>query len=615
MIIKSNRKIILAIIFILILIVIGLLIGRFTYSYLGANIPDNLTGSGELTASGDTIIFSSDNKLSIMATTDNFNSASGNLSDTINPKVRLIASNKTNEATANYYVGIRIYNNTYKYSTSNETAEILLSVYDENGNIVQSGGDNLDYVTVNGVSGFDITGKTGVYNIAVEHPISTNSSTAGTIHTWTFTLTFMNLETDQSINENANLDMEVVLKQDEIGWPTLADVCNSCMTLNDCIKNYYTKYGEGIGGLYYHDGQGTYTNSDQEAGDNSYRYSGANPDNYVCFGSDLENCSNDNLYRIVGSFSEDGVYKVKLIKHDYVTNEMLGTGNRDYYGIYDYPTSYYKGELENNEIASYRWNNDTSFSDMGSNNWTTSELNTVNLNTNFINYLESINSKWSDMISETTWHLGSLNTWTYTTKEFYDNERGYNVTDGNPTEYFAKIGLMYSSDYGYAASPDAWATSLREYSNSSILENNWMYMGLYEWTITALLYSNYTVFHPDIHGFLSSSPAYYGLAIRPTFYLQPWVLYSNGDGTQENPYRVFLPENLISFTVDDVVYYAESGMTWEEWIDSNYNVDNFRLDGSSVCAGNALDDVNSTDIIEYGVGYISSKFMCTPLPT
>ena len=76
MIIKSNRKIILAIIFILILIVIGLLIGRFTYSYLGANIPDNLTGSGELTASGDTIIFSSDNKLSIMATTDNFNSAS-----------------------------------------------------------------------------------------------------------------------------------------------------------------------------------------------------------------------------------------------------------------------------------------------------------------------------------------------------------------------------------------------------------------------------------------------------------------------------------------------------------------------------------------------------------
>ena len=67
---------------------------------------------------------------------------------------------------------------------------------------------------------------------------------------------------------------------------------------------------DGDNGLYYHDGSGTYTNADQEAGDNSYRYSGANPNNYVCFGSDEETCPNDNLYRIIGVF--DG--QVKLIK-------------------------------------------------------------------------------------------------------------------------------------------------------------------------------------------------------------------------------------------------------------------------------------------------------------
>mgnify|MGYP005780529795 FL=1 len=46
------------------------------------------------------------------------------------------------------------------------------------------------------------------------------------------------------------------------------------------INKVYTGV-DGENGLYYHDGQGSYTNSDQEAGDNSYRYAGANPNNYV----------------------------------------------------------------------------------------------------------------------------------------------------------------------------------------------------------------------------------------------------------------------------------------------------------------------------------------------
>lgn len=32
-----------------------------------------------------------------------------------------------------------------------------------------------------------------------------------------------------------------------------------------------------------------------EAGDNSYRYAGVNPNNYVCFGSDEATCPTDNL--------------------------------------------------------------------------------------------------------------------------------------------------------------------------------------------------------------------------------------------------------------------------------------------------------------------------------
>lgn len=37
---------------------------------------------------------------------------------------------------------------------------------------------------------------------------------------------------------------------------------------------------------------------------------------------------------------------------------------------------------------------------------------------------------------------------------------------------------------------------------------------------------------------------------------------------------------LITFTVDGIEYQAEEGMTWEEWVNSDYNTDNFYISGS-----------------------------------
>ena len=147
-------------------------------------------------------------------------------------------------------------------------------------------------------------------------------------------------------------------------------------------------------------GIGTYTNADQEAGDNSYHCAGASLNNYVSFGSDEEVCSNDNLYRIIGAFDDDNdkVYNVKLIKYDYVTSEMLGTNGRDYANNYSFYTTYYKCTMDTSTIAAYRWNYDTSISGSGSNNWITSEFNTINLNTNYWNYL---GSDWQNLIATT----------------------------------------------------------------------------------------------------------------------------------------------------------------------------------------------------------------------
>ena len=300
------------------------------------------------------------------------------------------------------------------------------------------------------------------------------------------------------------------------------------------INDIYTEDGEN--GLYYHDGIGSYNNASQEAGDNSYRYAGANPNNYVCFGSTAATCPNDNLYRIIGVFDDDKDtnYQIKLIKADYTTSGMLGTDGRDYYGTYPYSTSNYKGSMDTSTIAGYRWNYDTSVSTSGSNDWTTSEFNTINLNTNYWNYL---GSTWQNLIATTTWYLGGMTPIDNTAKEFYDGERNNAGYGSNPTTYTDEIGLMYPSDYGYAADPSYWTIILNA-SSSTINANNWLYMGLYEWTITPRSSSGGIVFHVDSIGGLFTISASFGYAARPVFYLKSNVALQGGSGTSSDPYRL-----------------------------------------------------------------------------
>ena len=287
---------------------------------------------------------------------------------------------------------------------------------------------------------------------------------------------------------------------------------------------------DGDNGLYYHDGIGSYTNANLEAGDNSYRYAGENPNNFVCFGSDAGICSEDNLYRIIGVF--DG--EVKLIKADYATASLLGTDG-DYSGIVSElgrPTDYYKGSIDRSLIGVYYWNNSTS-----ANTWSESNLNTVNLNQNYIN---NIGSKWSNLIATTSWQVGgmlynNLNS----VKDYYMVELGSNSSS---TTYSTKIGLMYVSDYGYAASPDNWNTDLFVYNNDTNRNNNWMYMGLSEWAITHPSDSSSFVFSVYGDGKVGTDFAFgsysLGSSARPSFYLNADVQYISGTGTQTDPYRI-----------------------------------------------------------------------------
>ena len=301
-------------------------------------------------------------------------------------------------------------------------------------------------------------------------------------------------------------------------------------SLADYVKSLYTGT-QGENGIYYHDA--SLTNG---AGDNSYRYAGASDqvNNYVCFGSTITPCPTDNLYRIIGVFGD----KVKLIKSDYATSALLGADG-DYSKMYtanNWDNSNYKGNNLAN-IAAYNWNKSNQ------NTWSLSNLNKTNLNTNFI---ANIGDDWANKIDMTTWKVGG-NTWAniayQPAKTAYQNEIVNPVTTNsqdNKTEYSAKIGLMYVSDYMYAAPQDKW-TLVGYNSDASkdyraAISVNWMYMGLVEWTISRRADNSdrafYVISTGHVNYYIVGSNA---CGVRPVFNLTSSVNYVSGSGTAADP--------------------------------------------------------------------------------
>ena len=312
-------------------------------------------------------------------------------------------------------------------------------------------------------------------------------------------------------------------------------------TLAEYVKSLYTGT-QGANNVYYHDA--SLTNG---AGDNSYRFAGASDqvNNYVCFGSNVTPCPADNLYRIIGVFGD----KVKLIKSDYATSALLGADG-DYSKMYtanNWDNSAYKGNNLAN-IAGYTWNyknNTTINSGKGSNTWSTSLLNKTNLNKNFIT---NIGADWAAKIDMTTWKVGGntgANIYSQPAKTTYQNEIVSPVTTNsqdNATEYRAKIGLMYVSDYMYAAPQDKWtlvgynSDASKDYRAATSV--NWMYMGLAEWTISRNAGNAYTVFCVYSTGFVGNYHANNALALRPVFNLSSSVNYVSGSGTAADPISI-----------------------------------------------------------------------------
>ena len=497
----------------LVILVVGATYAYFQNQYGSASNADvNVT-----TYTTDMLTFTTGNAISLYADQSTFGQEKGSLSGETFAKATLVANNKTNEATGNYYVYFNIENNTFKYTLGEDKPELILTVTGPDGSEVTEISGLTHKVVQDrenkSISGFDVTTTNGLITIANKKTITATPSKE---EEYKLKLTFVNYEGDQTENATSSLSAKVMIQKEVIPL------------LTDYVKSLYTGT-QGENGIYYHD-----ANLTNGAGDNSYRYAGASDqvNNYVCFGSSTTPCPADNLYRIIGVFGD----RVKLIKADYATSALLGTDG-DYKQAYTAtgdPSSYYKGTNLAN-VAAYNWNKSNQ------NTWSLSNLNKTNLNKNFIT---NIGADWAAKIADTTWKVGG-NTWanigTQPAKTAYQNEIVNPVTTNsqdNATELKAKIGLMYASDYGFAAAPSAWTTNLYDYDGAAIKSVNWMYMGLYEWTISRSAGNAYLVFRVYYAGSVVNDNASYACGVRPVFNLSSSVNYVSGSGTAADPILV-----------------------------------------------------------------------------
>ena len=499
----------------LIALVVGATYAYFQNQYGSASNADvNVT-----TYTTDMLTFETGNAISLYADQTSFGQEKGSLSGETFAKAKLVANNKTNEATGSYYVYFNIENNTFKYTLGEDKPELILTVTGPDGSEVTEI-PGLTHKVVQdrenkSISGFDVTTTNGLITIANKKTITATPSKE---EEYKLKLTFVNYEGDQTENASSGLSAKVMIQKESM--------VNS---LASYITNLYTGT-QGENGIYYHD-----ANLTNGAGDNSYRYAGASDqvNNYVCFGSSTTPCPADNLYRIIGVFGD----KVKLIKSDYATSALLGADG-DYSKMYtanNWDNSSYKGNNLAN-IAAYNWNKSNQ------NTWSLSNLNKTNLNKNFIT---NIGADWAAKIDTTTWKVGG-NTWanigTQPAKTAYQNEIVNPVTTNsqdNKTEYSAKIGLMYASDYGFAAVPSAWTTQLSSYNSEVIKNVNWMYMGLYEWTISRRADRSRNAFSVYDAGYVGNNRVGdFACGVRPVFNLSSFVNYVSGSGTAADPIRI-----------------------------------------------------------------------------
>lgn len=189
-------------------------VGGFTYAYF--NVSDVTQGSLVDVSIDETALLSLSNSgdISLEVSKDNFLFGAGSPTATGTATATLMGGANSS---AQYYVYLSIYDNTFEYTTYEQTPELILTILDENGDPITYI-DGLEYVTVNDISGFDVT--TEVYsNFLLRELYDIHTGDADELaHNYDLILTMVNLDSDQNANSEKEFSATLILSDKELAF-------------------------------------------------------------------------------------------------------------------------------------------------------------------------------------------------------------------------------------------------------------------------------------------------------------------------------------------------------------------------------------------------------------
>ena len=265
-----------------------------------------------------------------------------------------------------------------------------------------------------------------------------------------------------------------------------------------------------------------------------YRYYGDSPNNYICLDMDGgSTCPDRSLYRIIGSIYEENAKTnlIKVIKATPITDGTTSAFSWDYTSSGSYKNNWPTSTLMTLLNSGAWWNNESGSYYNGS---------TTPVSVNFTD--KGLTKNAQKVINDSLYYLGGWDSDAIDTTAMYGYERGTTTYSGNELSWTGKVGLMYPSDYGYAAGTSCAIDTILDASDSSsnCKLKNWLgNSSQLQWTISLVssrldmawlvINSNYmiNITGPDC-----------AFSASPVFYLISDVSITSGTGTESDPYLI-----------------------------------------------------------------------------
>ena len=254
------------------------------------------------------------------------------------------------------------------------------------------------------------------------------------------------------------------------------------------------------------------SNEDGVYNENGYRYEGSNPNNYIYMTNKSTN--EKQIWKIIGVFpdGENGEEVIRVRRH---------------YEQGRFPTGAF-------DLNGNLWQDSTLYANL-KNDYNTS------------NYSGTVKFKM---------YLGTSSSFeSYTSSDLYNMERLLNSKGtassyaNGVTSYVGEVGLIYPSDYGYAAQASDCLRTVKPNSygsNSTCYTKNWLYQGSsnLQWIISPEYYTKYSVITIYTDGNLTEYNDSYDYltpgdngAYSPVMALSSEITIS-GTGTVSDPYVI-----------------------------------------------------------------------------